>query len=172
MSVLPPECNQNESPIQFILISSLNTHISRVVKLFAWSLNLKSINLMISAGGFHLRSLLPNPDCTLKCRLITSFQYAWKPCFCHNLEIGHFYYYHLKEENVQEESLHIDTHFFHLYFINKHKRKLIMQVNLCFGVLTASPHNYKTIKCKLQSKTKKNLTLKIAACLLLLSLLY
>lgn len=48
---------------------------------------------------------------------------------------------------MQEESLHIATYFFfHLDFINKNKIKLIMQVNLWFGVLTGSAHNSKTIK--------------------------
>lgn len=48
---------------------------------------------------------------------------------------------------MQDESLHIATHvFFHLDFINKNKGKLIMQINLWFGVLTGSQHNCKTIK--------------------------
>lgn len=65
--------------------------------------------------------------------------------FCHDLKSGHFYYL-LYEENVQEESLDISTHFFfHLDFINKNKIKLIMQINLWFGVLTGSTHNGKTI---------------------------
>lgn len=172
MSVLPPECNQNESPIQFILTSSLNTHISRVVKLFAWSLNLKSINLIISAGGFHLRSLVPNQEFILKCGLITSFQCVWKS---HGFlsQSGNLTF--LLPSLGGKHPRRISTYcypfiFFHLDFINRNKGKLIMQVNLCFGVLTTSPHNCKTIKWKLQNE--KNTTLKITACLMLLSLLY
>lgn len=155
MSVLTPECNQNELSIEFILISSLNSHISRVVKLHVWSLNPTPINLIILAGGFHLRFLVSKRDCILKRRLITSFQYAWKSCFfCHNLEIKHFYYYCLKKENVQEEFPHIATLFIPFYFINKYKRILIMEVNLWVLVLIANPHNCKTIKWKQQKEWK------------------
>ena len=48
--------------------------------------------------------------------------------------------------------------FFHLYFKNKHKRKLIMKVNLWIGVLTSSPPSHKTTKGKLQSIKKKKHT--------------
>lgn len=171
MSVLPPECNQNESPIQFILTSSLNTHISRVVKLFAWSLNLESINLINSAGDFHVRSLVPNPELTLKCRLVTSFQCVWvSHGFLSQSENWTFLLPSLGRKCPRRISTYCYPFFFHLDFINKSKGKLIMEVNLCFGVLTASSHHCKTIKWKLQNK--KTTTLKITACLMLLSLLY
>lgn len=156
MSGLHPECNQNESPIQFILISSLNTHISRIVKLFAWTLNLRSINLIILAGVFYLRSLVPNPDCILKCRLITSFQYTWNRCFAVTIWKLDISITTISRKKMFKENLYVlSTIFFHLYFINKHKRKLIMEVNFSFWVLTASPHRHKTIKWKLQKKRKK-----------------
>lgn len=155
MSGLHPECDQNESPIQFILISSLNTHISRIVKLFAWTLNLKSINLIILAGVFYLRSLVPNPDCILKCRLITSFQYTWNRCFPVTIWKLDISITTISRKKMFKENLYVLSTIFFICFINKHKRKLVMEVNFSFWILTASPHRHKTIKWKLQNKRKK-----------------
>lgn len=156
MSGLSPERNQNESPIQFILISSLNTRISRTIKLFAWSLNLKSVNLTILAGGFCLRSSVPNQDCILKRRLITSFQYPWNRCFSVTIWKLDVSIINISRRKMFRENFYVlSTILFHLYFINKHKGKLIMKVNLWFQVLTASTPNHKTAKGKLQSKKSK-----------------